>query len=156
MSSYRSHVVAPSRVFDHLYDPNFITSSSKTIYRENCVALARSAPIHVHPSDNSMFSELHYEQRNYYVYQKNVLPHLPPICNDSSNTMVSVTGIDRSKFFSTPACNSKTISVGLLPTVTSVVDPTRYEIDITKSMQEQQQQQLQMRTKSTSIQTIFR
>jgi hypothetical protein len=142
--SYRSHIVAPSRVFDHLYDPNYVTSSSKSFYRENCVALARSAPIHVYPSDNAMFSELHYEQRNYYVYQKNALPHLPPISNDATNAMVSVTGTDRSKFFSTPACNLKTISVDLLTAAESG-----------KSAKQQQQEQ-QIKSKSTSIQTLFR
>lgn len=139
--SYRSHVVAPSRVFDHLYDPNFITSSSKNLYRENCVALARSAPIHVHPSDNAMFSELHYEHRNFYVYQKNVLPHLPPIShNDVNANITSVTGIDRSKFFSTPACNLKAINV-----------EARSEIDVTKPSRQEV-----VKSKSTSIQTVFR
>lgn len=118
MSSYRSHVVAPSRVFDHLYDPTFTTSSPKALYRENCIALTRSAPIHVHPSDRAMFSELQYEPRNFYVYQRNVLPNLPSISGHeiemsraSQQQPPAVTGADRSRFFATPSGNARTINI---------------------------------------------
>lgn len=112
--SYRSHTAAPSRVFDHLYDPIFTTSDPKNVYKENCIALTRSAPINVYPVYKSMFSELSREQRNCYAYQKNELPHFfyGKSCNTSAN--VSVTGADRSKFFSNPLGNVRTINIGLM------------------------------------------
>lgn len=112
--SYRSHVAAPSRVFDHLYDPVFTTSDPKNIYKENCVALTRSAPIRVYPVYNSMFSELCYEERNCYAYQKNFLPVLLSPSNSQKAKFTSVTGAERSKFFSNPISNLRTINVGLM------------------------------------------
>lgn len=112
--SYRSHVAAPSRVFDHLYDPIFRTSDSKNLYKENCIALTRSAPIRVYPVYNSMFSELSYEERNCYAYQKNVLPFIAPekeLMNDKCST---ISGTDRPKFFSNPLSNIRTINIGLM------------------------------------------
>lgn len=155
--SYRSHVVAPSRVFDHLYDPTFTTSSPKNLYRENCIALTRSAPIHVHPSDNSMFSELTHEPRNFYVYQRNALPHLPSIAtNEIENTVKSiptVTGADRSKFFATPSCNMRTINVGLMQSQTM----TRIEIENSMLYSKSATKvDGEMKSKSTCIQTVYR
>lgn len=112
--SYRSHVAAPSRVFDHLYDPVFTTSDSKNVYKENCIALTRSAPIRVYPVYNSMFSELCYEERNCYAYQKNVLPFIAPENKFSSEKLTSITGPDRPKFFCNPLSNVRTINVGLM------------------------------------------
>lgn len=112
--SYRSHTAAPSRVFDHLYDPLFTTSDPKNVYKENCIALTRSAPIHVYPVYRSMFSELNHEQRNCYAYQKNVLPHFNYDNAQHAPTRPSVTGADRSKFFSNPMGNIRTINVGLM------------------------------------------
>lgn len=111
--SYRSHTAAPSRVFDHLYDPLFTTSDRKNVYKENCIALTRSAPIHIYPVYRSMFSELNHEQRNCYAYQKNILPHFT-FEKTHASTSFSVTGADRSKFFSNPMNNIRTINVGLM------------------------------------------
>lgn len=113
--TYRSHTAAPSRVFDHLYDPIFTTSDPKNVYKENCIALTRSAPIHVYPVYRSMFSELNQEERNCYAYQKNTLPHFPFINPISTPQLQpSVTGPDRAKFFSNPMGNIRTINVGLM------------------------------------------
>jgi hypothetical protein len=142
--SYRSHTAAPSRVFDHLYDPLFTTSDRKNIYKENCVALTRSAPIHIYPVYKSMFSELNHEQRNCYAYQKNTLPHFtfgntqhaPP----TTTSVTSVTGGDRSKFFSNPMGNIRTINIGLMAE---------------ESLESIEETQI-MKFRTTSIQTTFR
>lgn len=112
--SYRSHTAAPSRVFDHLYDPVFTTSDQKNVYKENCIALTRSAPIHVYPVYRSMFSELNYEQRNCYAYQKNLLPSIAFSRPSPTSERCQVTGVDRAKFFSNPMGNIRTINVGLM------------------------------------------
>jgi len=112
--SFRSHSVAPTRVFDHLYDPIFTTSDPKNLYKENCIALTRSAPIRVYPVYNSMFSELSYEERNCYAYQRNELPSNFS-CNDAKDKKYfSITGTERSKFFCNPINNTRTINVGLM------------------------------------------
>lgn len=112
--SFRSHSVAPTRVFDHLYDPIFTTSDPKNVYKENCIALTRSAPIRVYPVYSSMFSELSYEERNCYAYQRNELPSNFS-CNDTKNKKYfSITGTERSKFFCNPISNTRTINVGLM------------------------------------------
>ena len=138
--SYRSHTAAPSRVFDHLYDPIFTTSDPKNVYKENCIALTRSAPIHVYPVYRSMFSELNHEERNCYAYQKNVLPHFPFPTTPPSSNKVAVTGADRSKFFSNPMGNIRTINVGLMA-------EERPESVVETQI---------IKFKSTSIQTTFR
>lgn len=114
--SYRSHTAAPSRVFDHLYDPLFTTSDQKNVYKEDCIALMRSAPIQVYPVFNSMFSELTHEERNCYAYQKNTLPSFPNISSNKSywKRSVVVTGADRTKFFTNPLSNIQTINIGLM------------------------------------------
>lgn len=115
--SYRSHTAAPSRVFDHLYDPLFTTSDQKNIHKEDCIALMRSAPIQVYPVFNSMFSELTYEDRVCYAYQKNTLPQYPNIISSNGNywkRSVVVTGADRPKFFTNPLNNVQTFNVGLM------------------------------------------
>lgn len=137
--SYRSHTAAPSRVFDHLYDPLFTTSDLKNVYKENCIALTHSAPIHVYPVYRSMFSELNHEQRNCYAYQKNVLPHVPFASDSLHVKKLSVTGADRSKFFSNPMGNIRTINVGLM------ADESLDNIEET-----------QLKYRSASIQTTFR
>lgn len=116
--TYRSHSTAPSRVFDHLYDPLFTTSDQKNVYKEDCIALMRSAPIQVYPVFNSMFSEMCYEERNCYAYQKNALPHYPGGSNSSSRSSrkktLLITGSDRPKFFTNPINNTQTINIGLM------------------------------------------
>lgn len=161
MSSYRSHVVAPSRVFDHLYDPTFTTSSPKNLYRENCIALTRSAPIHIYPSDAAMFSELTYEPRNFYVYQRNALPHLPSIatsCEIDTRAAPAVTGADRSKFFAAPSCNARTINVGLI-----AASQQQQRVEIGNSVVVHGGKAArrsgggdELKTKSTCIQTLYR
>lgn len=137
--SYRSHTAAPSRVFDHLYDPLFTTSDPKNVYKENCIALTRSAPIHVYPVYDSIFSELNYEQRNCYAYQRNVLPYFSH-ANPSPGKKLSVTGADRSKFFSNPMGNVRTINVGLMAD---------------ESMESVEETQV-MKYRSIDVQTTFR
>ena len=138
--SYRSHNAAPSRVFDHLYDPLFTTSDPKNVYKENCIALTRSAPIHVYPVYRSMFSELNHQQRNCYAYQKNVLPFYSDFHASDVSKKTSVTGADRSKFFSNPIGNVRTINVGLM------ADESMESIEETQVI----------KYRSTSIQTTFR
>ncbi|CRK86444.1 CLUMA_CG000111, isoform A, partial [Clunio marinus] len=111
--SYKSHIAASSRAFDHLYDPIFKTSDPKNVHKENCIALTRSAPIHVYPVYKAMFSELCHEQRNCYAYQKNVLPYYSSDNISGSPKLLAVTGADRAKFFSNPVGNIRTINVGL-------------------------------------------
>lgn len=137
--SYRSHTAAPSRVFDHLYDPLFTTSDQKNIVKENSIALTRSAPIHIYPVYSSMFSEGH-KQRNFYSYQKNVLPHFTLGNVQQSQASLSVTGADRSKFFSNPMGNIRTINVGLM---------AKESLD---SIEETQA----VKYRTTSVQTTFR
>jgi hypothetical protein len=139
--SYRSHVAAPSRVFDHLYDPNFTTSDRKNVYKENCVALTRSAPIHVYPVYDSMFTELNYEERNCYAYQRNVLPFVSTQDAVQKNRLASVTGVDRPKFFSNPISNVRTINVGLMAD---------------KSAIESHDEELQVKYRTTAMQTVYR
>lgn len=143
--SYRSHTAAPSRVFDHLYDPIFTTSDPKNVYKENCIALTRSAPINVFPVYKSMFSELSREQRNCYAYQKNDLPHFSFGSNyNDSAANVSVTGADRSKFFSNPLGNVRTISAAMINVGLMAEDKTEtVETQIVKY-------------RTTSIQTSYR
>lgn len=112
--SYRSHTAAPSRVFDHLYDPVFTSSDRRNIYKEDCIALMRSAPIQIYPVLNSMFTEVPYEERCSYAYQKNVLPYSPDFSNPMRNKPLCVTGADRSKFFKNPLNNVQTINIGLM------------------------------------------
>ncbi|CAO1319949.1 unnamed protein product [Diamesa serratosioi] len=142
MSSYRSHIAAPSRVFDHLYDSNYTTSDQKDIYKENCIALTRSAPILVYPVFRSMFSEANYEHRNCYAYQRNVLPTKCPEIGDISDNKqrLSVTGGDRTRFFSNPISNIKTINVGLM------ADESFESVDDNQTV----------KYKTTAIQTTFR
>lgn len=139
--SYRSHTAAPSRVFDHLYDPVFTTSDRKNVYKEDCIALTRSAPIHVYPVFGSMFSELNHEQRNCYAYQKNVLPYFSHSNPSLPGKKLSVTGADRSKFFSNPKGNIRTINVGLMAD---------------ESMESIEEEAQVIKYRSTSIQTTFR
>lgn len=139
--TYRSHTAAPSRVFDHLYDPIFTTSDPKNVYKENCIALTRSAPIHVYPVYRSMFSELNQEERNCYAYQKNTLPHFPLINTISiPQHQPSVTGTDRAKFFSNPMGNIRTINVGLMAD---------------ESLESIEEAQV-VRFRSTTVQTTYR
>jgi hypothetical protein len=113
--TYRSHTTAPSRVFDHLYDPLFTTSDRKNVYKEDCIALMRSAPIQVYPVFNSMFSEMCYEERNCYAYQKNALPHYPGGTSATrSKKTLFIAGSDRPKFFTNPINNAQTINIGLM------------------------------------------
>lgn len=112
--SFRSHSVAPTRVFDHIFDPIFTTSDPKNLYKENCIALTRSAPIRVYPVYNSMFSELSYEDRNCYAYQRNELPLHFTYNNSQIKNYCSISGTERSKFFCNPVTNTRTVNIGLM------------------------------------------
>lgn len=103
--SYKSHRLAPERVFDHLYDPMFATSGEKDVWRKNNVALTTSAPINIFPVFQTMFTDLPRHPRNYYMMQRNPLPHLIPYYQPKEKTKsapIVVGGQDRAKFF----CNS--------------------------------------------------
>lgn len=75
--SYKSHITAPTRIFDHLYDPLYITSSGKDIWRANVNALTQSAPIHIIPVYKTMFTDLPQRSRNVHIMQRNPLPCFP-------------------------------------------------------------------------------
>ncbi|XP_055641283.1 cilia- and flagella-associated protein 91-like [Toxorhynchites rutilus septentrionalis] len=106
--TYRSHIVGPSRVFDHIYDPLFIASDRKDICRANNVALSRSAPIGIFPVYQTMFSELPRMTRNHYVMHRNPLPYYPDVQVKSGckppqiNDLSRILGTERSKFFCHP------------------------------------------------------
>ncbi|KAG5679257.1 hypothetical protein PVAND_008837 [Polypedilum vanderplanki] len=139
--SYRSHVAAPSRVFDHLYDPIFTTSDQKNVYKENCVALTRSAPIHVYPVYDSMFTELNYEERNCYAYQRNTLPFIASTKQQQQQERnISVTGVDRPKFFSNPISNIRTMNIGLMADKNAI----------------ESHDESQVKYKTTAMQTVYR
>lgn len=120
--TFRSHTAGPSRVFDHLYDPIYTTSDCNDIWRNNCSALSKSAPIHIFPIFRSMFTDLPQKPRNFHVLQKNPLPFDPTpeqstdIHFDSAGLqkVYTVTGSDRTKFFANPLSNVKTVNVGLM------------------------------------------
>nr|XP_019550497.2 cilia- and flagella-associated protein 91-like [Aedes albopictus] len=106
--TYRSHIVGPSRAFDHIYDPLFVASDRKDVCRANKAALCRSAPIGIFPVYQTMFSELPRMTRNHYVMHRNPLPYYPEV---QVNTEVKgsfipdvsrILGAERSKFFCHP------------------------------------------------------
>ena len=72
--TYKSHIAGAGRVFDHLYDPIYTTSTSN-LRRENYKSLSKSAPLHICPIFRTMFTELIQERRNYYFPQRNPLPY---------------------------------------------------------------------------------
>lgn len=67
-----------------------------------------------------MFTEMPYEERNCYAYQKNVLPYNPNFSQISYSSYsvkqksLCVTGADRTMFFKNPLNNVRTINVGLM------------------------------------------
>jgi len=71
--SYKSHASAPTRAFDHLYDPVF-TASRGVIQKLNMKGLSRSAPLHILPCYHFMFSAAVNKPRNFYFLQRNPLP----------------------------------------------------------------------------------
>jgi hypothetical protein len=87
-----------------------------------------------------MFSELSHEQRNSYAYQRNVLPHFSLFSSVEEVKQLSVTGADRSKFFSNPMGNVRTINVGLM------ADESIDSLEETQII----------KYRTTSIQTTFR
>ncbi|KAL9706417.1 hypothetical protein quinque_009935 [Culex quinquefasciatus] len=105
--TYRSHIVGPSRVFDHIYDPLFVASDRKDVCRANNAALSRSAPIGIFPVYQTMFSELPRMTRNHYVMHRNPLPYYPEVQVNSSKSAAipdvsRILGTERSKFFCHP------------------------------------------------------
>lgn len=112
--TYRGHTAAPSRVFDHLYDPLYTSSDQRNVFKEDCIALMRSAPIQIYPVLNSMFSEMSYEERNCYAYQKNTLPYTPTFSKSVKQKSLCVTGSDRTRFFKNPLKNVEKNNVRLI------------------------------------------
>lgn len=113
--SYKSHRVAPARAFDHLYDPLYTTSSVQNIYKENYNALSRTAPMHIVPVYNTMFTDMPSRPRNYYTLQQNPLP-TQPTYNPAAQRQIpptNVSGMDRAKFFAIPMEDQKTKHINL-------------------------------------------
>ncbi|XP_058064885.1 cilia- and flagella-associated protein 91-like, partial [Anopheles bellator] len=109
--TYRSHMVGPSRAFDHIYDPLYVASDRKDVCRANHAALARSAPIGIFPVYQSMFSELPRLTRNHYVMHRNPLPYFPEVHVSplrlhhpgvGGSDTSKVLGAERPKFFCHP------------------------------------------------------
>jgi hypothetical protein len=138
--TYRSHTAGGSRVFDHLYDPIFTSSDRKNVYKEDCIALMRSAPIQIYPVLDSMFTEMPYEERNCYAYQKNVLPYSSDFSNSMKQKTLCVTGADRAKFFKNPLNNIQTLNVGLMASEEENIAIDNIQFSIT----------------TTGVQTIYR
>ncbi|XP_055597203.1 cilia- and flagella-associated protein 91-like [Uranotaenia lowii] len=104
--TYRSHVVAPSRAFDHIYDPLYVASDLKDVCKANVDALSRSAPIGIFPVYQSMFSELPRLTRNHYVMHRNPLPYYPEALGGGPPVDMTersrILGTERPKFFCHP------------------------------------------------------
>ncbi|XP_058814439.1 cilia- and flagella-associated protein 91-like [Topomyia yanbarensis] len=106
--TYRSHMVGPSRAFDHIYDPLFVASDRKDVCKANQAALCRSAPIGIFPVYQTMFSELPRMTRNHYVMHRNPLPYNPDVQVSCDYTqphapdLSRILGTERSKFFCHP------------------------------------------------------
>ncbi|XP_053692060.1 cilia- and flagella-associated protein 91-like [Sabethes cyaneus] len=122
--TYRSHIVGPSRAFDHIYDPLFVASDSKDVCKANDVALKRSAPIGIFPVYQTMFSELPRMTRNHYVMHRNPLPYYPDVqikseCKPpNASDRSRILGTERSKFFCHPAAGES----GALIRMSSSID----------------------------------
>ncbi|XP_058450439.1 cilia- and flagella-associated protein 91-like [Malaya genurostris] len=107
--TYRSHMVGPSRVFDHIYDPLFVASDRKDVCKANKAALCRSAPIGIFPVYQTMFSELPRMTRNHYVMHRNPLPYNPDVQVNAAYQLPQtadvsrILGTERSKFFCHPS-----------------------------------------------------
>lgn len=122
MSAYLSHRSAPTRVFDHLYDPLYTTSGSRDVMRADYRCLAASAVVGIYPVHRTMFTDSPYRPRNYYVPARNPLPYLnratatQPNDNDNGNRSpndVVANGADRAKFFANPISNTATVLLRL-------------------------------------------
>lgn len=119
--SYRSHRTGPDRVFDHLYDPIY-TTGTQDIWKENHHALYRSAPVRIYPQYGTMFTDLTRHPRNYYIQQKNPLPHFPFVDGNGNLNNGKVErqcrtavlgGRDRAKFFDLPLNNEINMNLQL-------------------------------------------
>lgn len=104
--AYRSHTAGSSRTFDHLYDPNYITSDYKDVWKANYTSIQNSGILSIYPIYKSMFSDLARKARNQYMMTQNPLPFYPFYGggddNQSSKTPVDVLGCERIKFFDQP------------------------------------------------------
>lgn len=119
------HRKAPGRFFDHVYDPLYTLSGSRDLWRKNVKSLAISGQLQIYPVYKTMFTDLPWRPRNYYVRQRNVLPYdnsqiqaVPEHCRhqqsrEIGNAGQNVGGVDRAKFFNIPLGNTKTISLHL-------------------------------------------
>lgn len=153
--SYKSHHCSPGRVFDHLYDPLYVTSGFKDVWRQNRNALKTSAPMHIYPVYRTMFTDLPGRPRNFYIMQQNPLPHFVPWCASATSVntapnlekaVTAVSGVDRVKFFNIPLTNTKTINVQL--------DMNRKECKCTSPHSVLQSAQLPYKT--IGCQTVYR
>lgn len=75
--TYKGHLKAANRAFDHLYDPLFVAADIKDIQRENVSALIRTAPVNIYPVYANMFTDLPQCPRNLCALQQNPLPVNP-------------------------------------------------------------------------------
>lgn len=122
--SYKSHRIGPDRVFDHLYDPLYITSGAKDIWKENHNSLYRSAPVRIYPQYGTMFTDLPRRPRNVYTQQRNPLPHFPFIDEGGNQNNAKIDrkcrtaiigGRDRAKFFNIPLTNETNLQMDIKP-----------------------------------------
>lgn len=74
---YKSHKKAPTRAFDHLYDPLYIIADRKDVYRNNNRALLQTAPVNIFTVFDTMFTDLPQKTRIFNLLQQNPLPRYP-------------------------------------------------------------------------------
>lgn len=143
MTLYKSHRSSPARVFDHLYDPIYTMSGARDVWRNNCRSLASSAQVEIYPVYRTMFTDLPWRPRNYYIPLRNSLPRISTIADVPppshclqrgtgwTGQSAVVAGADRAKFFGQPISNAKTVTLRLqletdcvcIPAVSPVVEP---------------------------------
>lgn len=113
--NFRSHAVAPTRAFDHLYDPVYTPSGNKDVWRENGYALARSAAATIVPIYQTMFTDLPRRNRAIYFLNRNQLPHCPYVGGKliKPDKPVEVSGPDRSKYFAHPTLKTHETGMNL-------------------------------------------
>lgn len=99
-------------------------SGTRDLWRNNVKSLAISGQVQIYPVYKTMFTDLPWRPRNYFIRQRNALPFdnrrisdIPEHCNQNSRqlkgTGTCVGGVDRAKYFNIPLGNTKTISLHL-------------------------------------------
>lgn len=131
--AYRSHTAGSSRTFDHLYDPNYITSDYKDVWKANYTSIQNSGVLSIYPIYKSMFSDLARKSRNQYMMTQNPLPFYPFYGggdDNKSSKKPDVLGCERIKFFDQPIKqikNSKIIEEDDCPETTKLENSSHQE-----------------------------